>query len=382
MSGVFLIAGEPSGDMLGATLMQALAAARPDLTLSGIGGPAMQKEGLNSLFPMEDITAMGVNAVLRKLPLILRRIRQTANEVIEQRPQALVLIDSPDFTLRVAKKVRRAAPDIPILLYVSPTVWAWRPGRAKAMRPHVDHIMALLPFEPAAHLRLGGPPCTYVGHPLLEERAQLRPSANEAARRASDPPLLLALPGSRRSEIQHLAGLFGEALGETVKQIGPCEIIVPTVPAVEERVRAAVALWPVPARVVSDSADKRAAFRQARAALAASGTVSLELALAGVPGIIAYRGGAIEAFVARKLVKVPSIVLANLVLGEQVMPEILQDEATPKALAQALVAITREGQERNRQSEAFSRIDQAMSVGEDMPSQNAARIVLGHLRTV
>ncbi len=359
--------------------MAALRQALPDVTFAGVGGPAMQAEGLATRFPMEDITAMGINAVLRKLPLILRRINETAHAVISASPQALVLIDSPDFTLRVAKKVRKAAPHIPIILYVSPTVWAWRPGRAKAMRPFVDHILALLPFEPAAHKRLGGPPCTYVGHPLVQDLPRLTPSAEDEARRAQKPPIVLALPGSRRSEIRYLAELFGQALGG-LNATHAIEVVVPTVPAVEARVRDAVALWPVPARVLVDPDEKQAAFRQARAALAASGTVSLELALARVPGVIAYRGGAVEAYIARRLVKVKSIVLANLVLDETVMPEILQGEATPEALCAALQAIVDDGPARDAQLTAFARIASAMSPDGEAPAEKAAQIVLRLMR--
>ena len=211
---IVLVAGEESGDQLGAPLMRALKERTGGrVRFAGVGGREMAAEGLVSLFPIEDLAIIGFAAIPRRLPLILRRIRETAALVVAAQPDALVIIDSPDFTHRVARRVRAAAPAIPILDYVSPSVWAWRPGRARAMRGYVDHVLALLPFEPAAHARLGGPPCTYVGHPLLERLAQLRPSAEEARRRLAEPPVVLVLPGSRGGEIRRLLAIFGAGLG-------------------------------------------------------------------------------------------------------------------------------------------------------------------------
>src|ERR1700752_3504702 len=198
---LFLVAAEESGDVLGCALMGAMRALRPDVSFGGVGGRAMQRLGLNSLFDTADLSIIGAASIPGKLPLIFRRIRETADAVIAARPDALIIIDSPDFTHRVARRVRRAAPAIPIVNYAPPTVWAWRPWRARAMRRYVDCVLAILPFESAAHARLGGPPCIYVGHPLIERVAQLRPNAEEKQRRASDPPLILVLPVSRGSEI-------------------------------------------------------------------------------------------------------------------------------------------------------------------------------------
>ena len=216
---VFLIACEESGDRLGALLMAAIEAAEP-VTFCGIGGAAMTARGLDSLFGIGELAINGFAAIPARLPLILRRIREATAAVIAARPDVLVIIDSPDFTHRVARRVRRAAPHIPIVDYVSPTVWAWRPGRAAAMRRYVDHVLALLPFEPEAHRRLGGPPCTYVGHPLAEVVATLRPDAEEAARRAAAPPVLLVLPGSRGGEIARHLATFGAAIGLAGERLG------------------------------------------------------------------------------------------------------------------------------------------------------------------
>ncbi len=286
---VALAAGEHSGDQLGFKLMRALRAAAGDVVFTGVGGEAMEAEGLTSLFPISDVAVMGILPVLARLPTLIRRIRQAADAVIASRPDALVIIDSPDFTHRIARRVRKAMPDLPIVDYVSPSVWAWRPGRAKAMRVYVDCVLALLPFEPAAYVRLGGPRCVYVGHPLIERLAELRPNEDETRRRAAEPPIIVVLPGSRRSETRRLMGDFGAALQGLREAIGPFDAVLPTLPHLADEVRALAARWPLPPRIVVGEAQKFEAFRTARAALAASGTVTLELALAGTPMVGATR---------------------------------------------------------------------------------------------
>src|SRR5262245_54118905 len=228
---VFLVAGETSGDQLGAKLMAGLREilGNHGVAFTGVGGEAMAREGLKSLFPLADIAVMGVSAVIARLPQLLRRIGQTAAAVIESAPDVLVIIDSPDFTHRVSRRVRARRPQLPIVDYVSPSVWAWRPGRAARMRAYVDHVLALLPFEPAAHQRLGGPPCTYVGHPLVERLRELRPSLGERSPLGDGPPILLVLPGSRRSEITRLMGPFGQALGRAAAAAGAYRLVLPAV---------------------------------------------------------------------------------------------------------------------------------------------------------
>ncbi len=377
---VFVIAQEESGDRLGGPLIAALHARAPDLIVTGIGGRDMAAQGLTSLFPIEELAIMGFVSIPRRLPLLLRRIREATAAVLRARPDVLVIIDSPDFTHRVARRVRRADPTIPIVDYVSPTVWAWRPGRARAMRKYIDHVLALLPFEPKAHADLGGPPCTYVGHPLVQQLGTLRPSPEEAARRDSDPPVLLVLPGSRRSEVAHHMAAFGATLGRLLADGQRFEAVLPTTVHLRPSVDAALAGWPVKPRVVASDSDKRAAFRIARAALAKSGTVTLELALAGVPMVTAYRGTAIEAFVARRLVRVPTVILANLVIGESVVPEYLQEDCVPEKLAPALRDVLNDTPERRRQLAAFARLDDIMSTGTRAPSEIAADIVLATVR--
>ncbi len=376
---IFLIAGEESGDRLGAALMTAIegkVGGEASVEFTGIGGHAMASRGLVSLFPLEDIAVNGFTAIPARLPLILRRIREAANAAIATRPDAVVIIDSPDFTHRVARRIRAAAPTIPIVNYVSPTVWAWRPGRAPAMRRYVDHVMALLPFEPEAHRHLGGPACTYVGHPLTEALATLRPNAEEAARRESSPPVVLVLPGSRAGEVRRHLAVFGTAVSLAKERIGTMELVLPTVVHLADRIRRETEGWSIAPRIVVEPQQKWAEFRRARAALAASGTVTLELALAGVPTVLAYRVALIEELIVRATIQVSMVGLANLILGDKAMPELLQRQATPENLADALAGIIGDTPERQRQIEAFQRLDSVMEVGGGAPSARAAAIVI------
>ena len=377
---IFMVAVEESGDALGGALACALAARLGGmLKLSGVGGRAMAAAGIASLFPIDELAIVGLTAIPSRLPTILRRIRETADAVVAARPDALVIIDSPDFTHRVARRVRRLAPSIPILDYVSPSVWAWRPGRARAMRSYIDCVLAILPFEPAAHLRLGGPPCLYVGHPLIERTAELRPDSQEAQRRRADPPVVLVLPGSRRSEVRRLLDIFGAAIERIVGGAGAVDVVLPTMPHLLAQVRDGIARWTIAPRVIAEPAEKWAAFRTARAALAASGTVTLELALAGVPTVAAYRLPLMEEMVLRLLSRSGrphSVILANLVLGENVVPELLQRDCAPARLADELKPLLTDSPQRRRQVEAFGRLDAIMSIGSQMPSDKAAGVVL------
>ena len=378
---IFLIATEESGDRLGAGLMKVLRQRLGGaVNFEGIGGQSMAREGLASLFPIEQLSIMGLAAVVKQFPMILRHIRETVTAVTAASPDILVIIDSPDFTHRVARRVRARDPSIPIIDYVSPSVWAWRPGRARAMRASVDHVLALLPFEPEEYRRLRGPPCSYVGHPLSEQIGGLRPGVDEQKRRDGQPPVLLVLPGSRRSEINHHMGVFGETIGLLQAEDVPFELILPTMPHLLDAVGAGMKPWPVQPRVVVGEQEKRAAFRIARAALTKSGTVTLELALAGVPMVTAYKVGGAEAWVLRRAINVKSVILANLVAGENVIPEFLQRDCTPKKLSQALRDVLSESLLRRQQLEAFARIEKIMSTGNQSPSVRAADIVLKTMR--
>jgi len=383
---LFLVAGEESGDQLGGALMRALKQrSRAELRFAGVGGREMAKEGIASLYPIDDLPIIGFSAIPRRLPKILRLMRFTAREVVARRPHLLIIIDSPGFTRGIARRVRAADPTIPVVEYVSPSVWAWRPGRAKVMRAYIDHILAILPFEPDVHRRLGGPPCTYVGHPLTERVDRLRPNTEEARRRLASPPVLLMLPGSRMGEIRRLLAVFSDAVSRVRASIGALEVVIPTVPHLVDPIRQASEQWTLPPRIVVAPAEKEAAFRIARAALAKSGTVTLELALAGVPMVTAYKVAAIENLaVGRAIMKrIPSIILPNLLLGENVVPELLQHHCTPEKLAATLIPLFEDTPQRRRQVEAFSRLDAIMGIGCSTPAARAADVVLsviGHSR--
>lgn len=372
---IFIVAGEESGDQLGGALMEALAEVAPGTTFRGVGGRRMGASGLESLYPMDDLTAIGIAAVVGKLPTILRRLKETVEAVLADPPDVLVLVDAPDFTHRVAARVRARNPNIPIVKYVSPTVWIWRSGRAAAMRPYVDALLALLPFEPEVHRKLGGPPTFYVGHPLLQRLGELRPSPAETERRQAKPPLVLVLPGSRRREISRIGADFGAALAE-VGRVHEMELVLPTLPRLEGLVRETIANWPLKPRIVTSEAEKLAAFRSAHASLAASGTVTLELALAGIPHVAAYRIGWLEAQIGRRVLKGTTVILANLVAGENVVPEFLQEYCTVPALVGALTALLEDSPARRRQEAAFARFDDIFGIAGPSPSARAAEVVL------
>lgn len=372
---IFLIATEASGDNLGAGLMAELRERLGEtVSFAGVGGRAMAERGLTSLFPMDELSIIGVAAILKSIRSLMGRIGQTANAVIADNPDLLVIIDGPEFTHRVAKRVRRRAPHIPIIDYVCPTVWAWRPWRARAMASYVDQVMALFPFEPEAMKKLGGPPTAYVGHPLLDQIATLRPDAAERAQRDAA-PMLVVLPGSRRGELRRLMPLFGATLKRILDRHPGLEVVLPTLPHLRDMVASLAGGWPVVPRIVVGMEERQAAFRRARAALVKSGTVTLELALSGVPMAAAYRIPWIDTPVAALLLRVPSVVLANLVMGENAIPEFVQHRAKPGPLATAVSELLDDGPSRQRQIEAFARLDTIMETGGRTPRQRAADVV-------
>lgn len=377
---VFIISGEHSGDALGAGLMAALRArCGKDLTFAGVGGERMEAAGLISLFPLDEIAVMGPVAIVRRLPQLISRVYDCVDACLDAEPDLLVIIDAPEFTHPVARRVRVQRPEMPIVNYVSPTVWAWRPGRARKMKPYVDHLLALLPFEPEAHARLGGPPCTYVGHPLIEQLEWYRAlDATELAERLrlseSSVPVVV-LPGSRRSEASRLMKPFGETIAALVAQGRKLEVLIPAVPHLREEIAEASRSWAAPVHIVNGQDDKWRAFKLGRAALAASGTVTLELALAGTPMVVAYKVDALATWL-RYVVNVPSIVLANLILGENAFPEFLQENCVPEKLAPALAAVLDDGAARQSQVNALARISERMQAAGPTPSLVAADATL------
>lgn len=371
-----VVAGEPSGDILGARLIEALRAmdAR-EIELVGVGGPRMIEKGLSSLFPYADLAIMGLAEVLPRLGLILRRIRETAALAVERKVDAVITIDAPDFSFRVAARLRPLG--IPLIHYVAPTVWAWRPGRAAKIARLYDHLLALLPFEPPYFERVGLP-CSFVGHPVLESGAELGDGAAFRQRHGIDPdvPLLAVLPGSRRGEVSRLVGPFGQALARLKDCIEGLRVVVPTVPHIADHVRQSVATWAVPTLVVEGDADKYGAFAASRAAMAASGTVAVELALARLPHLVAYRVNPLTAFIVGLVVRVRFANIVNLVLDRQVVPEFIQDRCQPDALAAEIERLMLDDGARSLQISAFAEAAGRLGAGTEAPSRKAARVVL------
>jgi lipid-A-disaccharide synthase len=374
---VGVIAGESSGDQLGAGLMRSLQvlAGRP-IRYVGIGGPLMEAEGLQSLFPMSDIAVNGVFPVLRRLPTLLRRMADAAQGIAAATPDIVVHIDAQDFNKRVAAKLKRLIPETPLICYVSPTVWAWREGRARKIARIYDHLLAVLPFEPEVHARLGGPPTTYVGHPLIDRLADFTPSPHETELRATEPWRVLILPGSRISEINRLLPVFGDAAAALARMRPGVEFILPAVPHLRDRIAAAVESWPVKPTIVAGEAAKLAAFRTARAAIACSGTVTLELAMAGVPTVLAYKVSMLEREVGRIIIKARFAALPSLIAGRRLLPEYLSIGWTGETLAGDIAPLLEEGAARQAQLDGFAEVRRKMAEGVENPSRRAADVVL------
>jgi lipid-A-disaccharide synthase len=372
---VFLIAGEPSGDRLGAALMAGLRELVPDVTFAGVGGPAMQAQGLVSLFPMQELSVMGIAEILPKYRALKRRIRQTAQAVTDGAPDALVTIDSPDFCLRVAAQARAATPALRTIHYVAPSVWAWRPGRAAKMARVIDHVLALLPIEPP-YMTAAGMTCDFVGHPVVAE-----PLATPAERSMFDgpSPLILALPGSRRGEVTRLAPVIGTTLALLRPRYPDLRVVLPTVPAVRDLVADLASDWPVRPRIVTDAGHKRGAFAAADVALAASGTVSLELAAAGCPMVIAYDMHPLTLWLMRRMARVDTVTLVNLVSETRVVPEYIGADCRAARIAPALARLLADPAARNAQRAAMDLTMDRLGRGGEPPGLRAARSVLAAL---
>ncbi|HEX9703058.1 MAG TPA: lipid-A-disaccharide synthase [Rhodospirillales bacterium] len=374
---VFVVAGEPSGDMLGGRLIAAIRAETGGrISFAGIGGARMEEQGIKSLFPMAELSVMGAAEVLPRLPRILSRIAETAAAVTRMRPAVLVTIDSPDFSFRVGKRLKGKS--IPIVHYVAPSVWAWRPGRARKISRFLDHLMVLLPFEPP-YFEAEGLTTTFVGHPVVESGAADGDGRTFRRRHgiSAKETVLAVLPGSRVGEVSRLGDIFGETLFHLKKKHPEnLRVVVPTVDAVAGLVRDAVARWPVPTLVVESEKEKFDAFAASDLALAASGTVALELAMAGTPSVIAYRVNPVTAWIARRLIKVRFANLVNLIVDREVVPEFIQEACRPDFLAAALEDLLSDGQRRDRQREGYAEALKQLGRGGPPPSSRAAKVVL------
>jgi lipid-A-disaccharide synthase len=373
-----IVAGEESGDLLGADIVAALKAATGrEVELVGVGGRHLQVHGLRPLFDAGDIALMGFSAVFRDLPRLIRRVSETARSIAAAAPDCLVTIDNPDFTLRVAKKVRAANPDIPIVHYICPSVWAWRPGRAAAMKPYVDHILCILPFEPAELQRLGGPPGTFVGHRLTGDAGVLAAAAAQAKPRdlsGGREKTLLLLPGSRKGEVSRLIEPFGETVAILRSRGHRLRLVLPTVPHVADLVASSVSGWKQKPEIVTDASGKWQAFGEADAALAASGTVSLELALAGVPLVSCYKLDPFARAI-QKFITSWSAALPNLIADRTIVTEVYNQYVWPQWLARHMEGLFSDTSLRRWQKDGFLEISRRMAT--DRPSgEIAAGIVM------
>lgn len=387
----FLIAGEPSGDKLGAALMAGLKKEVSEgLEFSGVGGPLMEEQGLKSLFPMSDLSIMGVVEILPKIPQLLSRIKQTAQAAEQMHPDAVITIDSPDFCLRVAKKFKAAVPDTKIIHYVAPSVWAWRPERATKMAKLVDHVLALLPFEPP-FMQDAGMTCDFVGHPAVgEPRASEGEKAAVLAELGLDPayPIMTVLPGSRSGEIHRLSGIFADTVQRVKQALPDIQIVIPAAQAVAREMEEVTANWIVKPRILdprgksTDQAEisKRAVFALSDVALAASGTVSLELAHEECPMVIAYKANWMTTRMVKKLALIDTATLVNIVTDTRHVPEFLFENCDPDLIAPALIELLSDKQARDNQADACRATMALLGYGNEDPGLKAAKSVLNAIR--
>ena len=381
---VFILAGEPSGDRLGGALMAGLKTLRPEVTFDGIGGSDMAAEGLRSRFDMSELSVMGIAEILPKYRALKARINETAQAVIDMKPDVMITIDSPDFSLRLAKQVK-AMSDIRTVHYVAPTVWAWRAGRAAKMARHIDQVLALFPFEPPL-MQAAGMACDFVGHPVVAEprATTAEASAFRSVHGIGDAPLLLVLPGSRKAEVARLAPVFGEAVALLTAQRPDLRVVVPAAGPVAADVQTIVQGWSGSPIVLDPTqmdrntalAAKRAAFKAADVALAASGTVSLELAAAQTPMVIAYKMNALSFRIMRAMALIDTVTLVNIVSDTRVVPEFLGPACQAGPIADALSYVIAHPE---AQKDAMARTIDLLGKGAEAPGLRAARAVLARL---
>ena len=373
---IYFVLGEESGDALGADLLPYLKsqakALKRELHVEGLAGDRLSQAGVKSLFDIDDIAVMGITAVLARLPKIINRAQQTVADIVEKRPDMIVLIDSPDFTHAVAKRVRKKAPDIPIVNYVCPSVWAWRQSRAKTMRSYIDHVLAILPFEPDTLKKLEGPSATYVGHPLVNEIASIKPTPQKT----NDKPVVLVLPGSRGSEVKRMLRPFGETMSLLKQRGHEFQVVIPAVSRMREYIERETTNWDVKPLIVS-SENNAELFARAHVALAASGTVTLELALHRVPMVVAYILDPV-ATAASHLIKIWSPSIPNLITDQMLISEEFNKMVDPQRLVRYLEELMADGVARKRQLTGFEEVAQKMKT-KRAPGDVAAEAILKQL---
>jgi lipid-A-disaccharide synthase len=375
---VFLVTGEPSGDALGGALIAALRhCTGGHLRIAGIGGERMQEAGLQSLVPLSDLAVAGIAEIVPRAPLILRHVRDTVGAIAALRPDAVVTIDSSGFTWRIAQRLRRRGERVPLIHYVAPMVWAWRGGRARRMARWYDHLLTLLPFEPPYFERVGLS-CDFVGHPVVESGADRGDGRRFRARHglAAEELLLTVLPGSRPGEVARLLPIFGRTLALVAAALGRFRVVVPTVAMVAATVAEATRSWPGQPIVLRRPDEKYDGFAASRAALAASGTVALELALARLPMVVGYRLNPLTEAMLAQIVKVQQVNLVNLLLDRPLVPELLGRACTPDNLAAALLALVRDERVRAAHMTGYDAAVQRLGTAAQPPSRRAAERIL------
>ena len=380
---IFLIAGEASGDQLGADLMVSLKKIK-DVQFAGIGGEAMESQGFQSLFPMEELSIVGLSGILRNVWSLRKRLTQTVQTIQTLKPDIVITIDAPEFSFRVLKRLRTSPHKPSLIHYVAPTVWAWRPGRAKKIARFLDHLLCLYHFEPPYFERVGLQ-ATFVGHPIGKKRV---------SKQGRDPNLLCVLPGSRRSEIDALLPIFKETVVSLKKDFADLKVIIPTLPALKELIALRTSDWPLDVRIVAGEKARDEAFQKSQAALAASGTVALQLAAANLPFVIAYKIGKISGWLARPLIKTPWACMVNILLffqklgsdfvltpraKEQIpnpwIPEFIQEDCTSEKIAPVLAKLLKDPQTRKVQVKAMEEALSLLKAPPDLAAQTVLQTV-------
>lgn len=373
---IWLLAGETSGDELGAKLIKALRHFNPSLKFCGVGGPKMQEQGLELLFPMQDLAVMGLVEVLPKIRMLSNRLNQAVEHIKTVRPDVVVTIDSPGFSLRLLKRI--ADLSIPRVHYVAPQVWAWHESRVKKFPGLWEKLLCLLPFEKEFFSK-HGLQSTFVGHPILE--TEVHHGNAEQFRQdhqlSDKAPIVLFMPGSRRSELPKLMPVFKQTLSLLKRQLHDVTAVIPTSPLAKERVLHMVNNWPVKPIIIHDPQDKYNAYAAANAALTKSGTTTLELALAKVPMAVTYRVNPVTAMIARRMIKVPYVCMLNLLANDQIVPELLQENCHPEKLSAMLMGLLTDPQKAKAQQDAFTQIMHQLSgPNDELPSHVAAKEIL------
>jgi lipid-A-disaccharide synthase len=368
---VCILVGEPSGDMLGAHLVTALRKAYPKIEFMGTAGDRMEALGLKSLFPLKNLSIMGWLVSPMTVWKLWQHYLAVKAEILHHKPDVLVTIDFPGFNMKVVEKLRKIMPHLPMVHYVAPTVWAWRPGRSKKLASRVDHLLALFPFEPK-YFTPHGLPTTFVGHPLIEEHLDKgnKKAFYEKHNLAKDMVCLCVLPGSRPSEIEKHLPIFRETVRLLLRQHPNAVVVLPTLPSIQDLIQTDD--WPCRVILITDPAQKKDAYAASQMAIAASGTVALELALANVPMLISYRTSAFNAWLVRRFVKIRFACMVNILLDKEVIPELLQEKCTAEDIATAALAVL---QNPDTQLKEFAKVKKLLSPPKDMPSDLAAKVI-------